>query len=84
VNVKIKNIGETDITSLPWSISLDGGFILAGQDTSGSVDLAVGEEKTVHAFVLGFGRPTITATAGAFEETATGFVLFVFVVGVQQ
>jgi hypothetical protein len=83
INVKIKNIGETDIVNLPWTIKVDGGIIMMGQDTSGSIDLAVGEEKTAHAFVLGFGRPTITATADTFEETATGFVLLVIVVGVQ-
>lgn len=84
VNVKIKNIGDTDITNLPWNIKLDGGFILIGQETSESIDLAIGEEKTAHAFVLGFGQPTITVTADTFEETATGFVFLFFVVGVQQ
>ena len=66
------------------SINVDGGFILIGQETSGSMDLAVGEEKTAHAFVLRFGRPTITATADTFEETTTGFVFLFFVVAVQQ
>ena len=66
------------------SINIDGGFILIGQETSGSMDLAVGEEKTAHAFVLRFGRPTITATADTFEETTTGFVFLFFVVAVQQ
>ncbi|MFH1013512.1 MAG: hypothetical protein V1769_03265 [Thermoplasmatota archaeon] len=84
VDVKIKNIGDTDITNLAWNINIDGGFVLIGQETSGSIDLAVGEEKTAHAFVLGFGRPTITATADTSEETATGFVFLIFVVGVQQ
>ena len=84
INVKIKNVGETDITNLPWSISIEGGLILLGQETSGSMDLAVGEEKTAHAFILGIGRTTITATVDTIEETATGFVLFLFIVGVQR
>ena len=64
------------------SINVDGGFILIGQETSGSMDLAVGKEKTAHAFILGFGQPTITVTADTFEETTTGFVFLFFVVGV--
>ena len=36
------------------SINVDGGFILIGQEASGSIDLAVGEENTAHVFVLEF------------------------------
>jgi len=66
------------------NINVDGGFILIGQEVSGSIDLAVGEENTARTFVLGFGRPAITATADTFEETTTGFVFLFFDVADQQ
>ena len=64
--------------------NVDGGFIFIGQEVSGSIDLAVGEENTARTFVLGFGRPAITATADTFEETTTGFVFLFFDVADQQ
>jgi len=84
VNVKIKNVGDDSIIGLPWTITVEGGLLLLGQETSGSMDLAPGEEKTAHVFVLGLGRPTITANVDTIEETATGMVLLIFVLGVQQ
>jgi hypothetical protein len=84
VNVKIKNVGDESITGLPWTITVEGGLLLLGQETSGLMDLAMGEEKTAHVFVLGLGRPTITANVDTIEETATGMVLLIFVLGVQQ
>jgi hypothetical protein len=82
VSAAIKNNGTVDITNMSWNIQLGGGIIVYGKTKSGTIDLAAGEEKTVRDFVVGFGKPTITVTAGGTEVTGTGMVILVFVLGV--
>jgi len=82
IKAEIKNTGTVDAAGLAWKIELTGGFILLGKSKTGTVDVAAGTTKTVKDFVFGFGKSTITVTAGSASKTATGTVILFFVTGV--
>ena len=84
INAIIRNTGEEDVTDLEHSIVLDGGFILLprGGVATGTIDIPAGDEVSIKAIVLGLGRSEITVTAGCAEETASGLVILLFVLGV--
>jgi cytochrome c len=82
ITATIKNNGTTDLTGLTWKIELSGGIILIGKTKTGTVDIAAGSSVTEKDFVFGFGKPTITVTAGDISATATGTVILFFVIGV--
>jgi len=82
VSAVIKNVGTKNLTGLQWTITLSGGIIFFGKQKSDTVDIVPGAEKTVKDFVFGFGKTTITMTAGNVEKTATGTVILFFVRGV--
>ena len=86
----LTNNGQTALTHINWSISLDGGLILAGKTTTGTIPgIEPGAERIVKpSLVLGFGKTTITIAATCDEGieaniTASGFVLGPFVLGVK-
>jgi len=89
VSSSIKNVGDADATNVDWSINLDGGFILLGGETTGTItSIAPGDEEAIKSgLILGIGRVTITVAAecdegASAEGNATGFVLLFFVLGV--
>jgi Flp pilus assembly protein CpaB len=45
--------------------------------------LLPGQQKTLISSVLGFGKTIITVTVDDTQTTANGFVLLIFVIGVQ-
>ena len=73
INAVIKNIGSADATCVDWSIALDGGFILLGKETTGSiVCIPAGDEATISSgLILGFGKTVITVTADIPESFDT-------------
>lgn len=84
VDAVIKNIGDGDATNVNWSITLEGGFILKGAETSGTIEsIPAGDEVTVSSDnIIGIGRPTITVEASESEGssdtgTANGLVLLI-------
>jgi len=84
VSVVIKNNGSTDLLKVPWSIKLDGGFIMKGKLKNGTIlKLDAGQERTLKSSVFGIGKTKIMVTAGTTEKNATGFVLLFFVLGVK-
>ncbi len=90
VNAEINNKGTLNVTSMNWSIALDGGFILLGKIQSGTIASLPTGESTVIADkpVVGFGRVSITVTVEVPDEipvtkTATGLLLFFVVIGVK-
>jgi hypothetical protein len=84
VSAIIKNTGETTLTDLSWSMSLDGALIFIGKTKSGTIaSLAPGESVTVKDFVIGLGKTGIEVNVEAAQTTATGTVLLFLVIGVQ-
>jgi len=93
VSVEIRNIGDADATSVVWSISVKGGiFKRIDHRSTGTIDTLprqTGATVVTDRIPLGFGRLEITVTVQASEgeavtQTAQGFKLFFFVVGVRM
>jgi len=65
IKVTLKNTGELDAMGIQWNIKLDGGFILLGAESSGSLlGIPVNISRTISSdFILGFGNTVITVTA---------------------
>ena len=85
VNAVIKNAGFTDATGVDWSITLTGGIILSGKETSGRIaSIYAGEEVTIKSdLILGIGKTMITVTAEIPESSDTkeqeAFILLFFI-----
>jgi len=86
VSAAIRNIGGVDATNVSWSVTLDGGIILLGKETSGNIlSLSAGGEKTISSdSIFGFGNTIITVTAECDEgssdtKTRDAFVLLFFI-----
>jgi hypothetical protein len=89
ITSSVKNTGTGDATDVEWSITLDGGLIILGKETTGSIATiaAAGEEEIKSGLIFGIGKPTITvfaecAEGKTAEANATGFVLLFFVLNV--
>jgi len=84
VGVDLTNILDEDLTNVSWSIVLEGGLIILGKNSSGTVDIPAGETVTIKSkLILGFGKPTITVTIDDCDPVSTsGFVFLFFVLGV--
>ena len=86
VKATIKNIGDVAANNIHWSITVTGGFILFGRETTGSiVAFNPGDEQTITSKpLIGFGKTVIKiiATAPGFttskEQNAT-VLLFLIV-----
>lgn len=80
VKADLTNIGDEDMTDVPWSITLDDGFIFLGEETNGTVDVPAGETVTIRSsLIFGFGKTEITVIAETTEETVAGFVLAIII-----
>ena len=80
VKVTISNIGNAPAEDLPWSIDLVDGSILLGPQSGGTIDIGVGESKTVKSdFVFGFGRTSINIVAGDAAKSTSGLVIGPFI-----
>ncbi len=65
VSTVIKNTGDTDATGVNWSITLDGGFILLGEEISRKIaSIPAEEEVTISSKLIpGFGKTMVIITA---------------------
>jgi len=88
ITMIIKNIGDSDCTNVKWSITFDGGIILLGRETSGTIlCIPPGENVTVSSgLIFGFGRTIITVSvesAGGSpvtkEQEAFIFLFFIII-----
>jgi len=85
-SASIKNIGNKTAFNVQWKITFDGGIILIGRESSGTIQrpLLPGEETSISSrFVLGFGRITITVAVWAdnapkLSGTIEGILLLFF------
>jgi hypothetical protein len=82
ISAVIENTGTGDATDVQWSISLEGGLIILGKETSGTIPiLAAGESKTVKSgLIFGIGKTRITVTADRASKEVTGTVILFFVI----
>jgi hypothetical protein len=85
VTAQIKNVGAGDATNVPWSISLKGGLVLLGRETTGTfIKILPGfAPKAKTSFVFGFGSVDILITAGELEKTATATLIGPFLLNVR-
>ncbi|MCK5261176.1 MAG: right-handed parallel beta-helix repeat-containing protein [Thermoplasmatales archaeon] len=82
----IKNIGNKTAFNVQWKITIDGGFIIVGRHSSGTVQrpLLPGEETSISSkLVLGFGRIMITVAVWAdnaplISESIPGTLFLIF------
>jgi len=89
ISMVIKNTGLVDAVGVDWSITLDGGFIPLGQETTGKiVGISAGGEVTVFSdMILGLGKPKVTGTAEIPDVTEDSkdvdAVVFFFLINIQ-
>ena len=72
VSTVIRNIGGVDATRVSWSITLDGGFILLGKETTGDIlSLPAGDEVKISSdLICGLGKTVITVIAECAEGSS--------------
>jgi uncharacterized repeat protein (TIGR01451 family) len=82
ITAKVRNSGTVDASNVTWSITLDGGLVLVGRVTTGTlVQILSGVSMQIRTgFLVGVGRITITVAASVAEKTVSGLLLGPFVV----
>jgi glucose/arabinose dehydrogenase len=72
ISAMIRNQGNANLTNITWQIILDGGLVLLGKKTLGTIPLLrPNSAKTIQVpLVLGFGKPTINVSTQASEGDA--------------
>ena len=85
VSAEIKNVGTTELSNVNWSISLKGGLVPLGRETTGNISelLPNLSTKVTTGFVLGLGSVEILITAGEVHKSATAFIIGPFFFHVQ-
>ena len=86
VTTEIRNNGTGTANDVNWSIDLEGGLILMGGYSDGTInELGAGESTTVRlSSLFGIGNTVITVTAGDAVKQASGFMLGPLVLNVQE
>lgn len=71
VNSNIKNRGYFNATNVSWDIDFEGGLILMGRQTSGSIPLILSNEEIEinSKTVIGFGPTSVKVTADLDDGT---------------
>jgi hypothetical protein len=83
VSAVIENTGNADATNVQWSIELEGGIIILGKKTTGTIPtLAAGESVTIKSsFIFGIGKTTVVVTADDAKKSAPATVVLFLVLG---
>ena len=80
VTAVIENTGTADAEDVDWSITIDASLMILGGETSGKIDVPMGQTKEISSgFVLGFGPAAITVTAGGASGSESGTVRRFFI-----
>ena len=86
VNAVIKNIGGAEATNIDWNITLEGGIILLGGETTGTTPSIPerGEVIVSSSLILGFGNTIVKVTmeephgsSDTREQGATVLLIFI-------
>ena len=82
ISVQIKNTGGSDAVNVAWSISLQGGLVLLGRQTTGTIlKILPGFIPQVQTgFLFGLLKVTINVTADIATKTVSAFLLGPFVI----
>ena len=87
IKAVLKNTGDVVANDIEWSISLEGGLILMGKGSTGSIGtLEPGAEQPFKSkLILGLGKTVVTVTAQAantaeVKKTVQGTILLFFVI----
>jgi hypothetical protein len=80
VNIKITNYGMLKSTVFNWEIHVKGGILgMIDKTVDGSVDIPVGESKTVGTgLFFGFGSITVSAKVADVEKSCEGIHFIIF------
>jgi parallel beta-helix repeat protein len=84
----IKNIGNNTAFNVQWKIVIDGGFVLFGRESLGTLKkpLLAGEETQMSSnFIFGFGKITITIAVWAdnapyVSKSTPATIIFIFII----
>lgn len=85
VSSAVENIGQTEGNNINWEISLEGGTILMGKETSGQIQsIMPGDEVAISSdLIIGFGKTLVTITAeipeGSDVKQQDGFMYLIFI-----
>lgn len=86
VSTNVRNLGSNDASDVNWSITLDGGFILYGRESFGTIDyIPVDGEATINSgVILGFGPTGVyvnaTVPVGLSDtREQNGFIFLCFI-----
>ena len=86
VTADVKNNGTGDATDVDWSIKLDGGLIILGKETTGTIaSLPAGQSEQIKSgLVFGLGKTTVKVYAECAEGPsgsgqADATVLFILI-----
>ncbi len=88
IGTTVRNNGVAEADNVQWSISLDGGVILLGKESSGVIDTipAGGRVEIASGLILGFGQTRVTAIVETPDSTDTrtqGANIFFFFVTIR-
>lgn len=77
ITAKVTNTGAGDAVDVTWSISLQGGMVLLGRETTGTIlKIVPGFSPQIKTgFVFGIGSVTVLVKADVDERTVSGFLL---------
>ena len=88
VKTNIRNTGEAPLSEVEWQISLDGGIVILGGESTGTIpSIGVGETIDITSkVILGLGKTTITVYAESAEgisaqrtKSATLLLLYIHI-----
>jgi len=73
VDTIIKNTGDAEATDVQWRITLNGGLILLGKESSGEIEyIPPGGEITINSkLIFGFGKTLVSTTVEIPESSDT-------------
>jgi hypothetical protein len=82
VTAEVKNVGASQALNVSWSITLTGGLVLLGRQTTGSIaEIQPGSLASIQtSFLFGIGKITITVTGDVAEKSISALLLGPFVV----